>query len=113
MRELTFIIVATMLLGCVASTEQLAQKGDWYTIGYQDGIRGNHQRSVSALAKLGSTKHGDYDQGYLTGIEEFCNPNHAYQMGLTGKYYDGVCEGTEEAQKFRMEWQRGWYEYSN
>ncbi|MCA2486265.1 DUF2799 domain-containing protein, partial [Vibrio alginolyticus] len=22
-------------------------------------------------------------------------------------------EGTEQAQKFRMEWQRGWNEYSN
>ncbi|MCV5647151.1 DUF2799 domain-containing protein, partial [Escherichia coli] len=27
--------------------------------------------------------------------------------------YEGVCEGTEQAQKFRMEWQRGWNEYSN
>ncbi|HAS8147612.1 TPA: DUF2799 domain-containing protein, partial [Vibrio vulnificus] len=24
-----------------------------------------------------------------------------------------VCEGTEQAQKFRMEWQRGWNEYQN
>ncbi|ODW89529.1 hypothetical protein BBL97_11120 [Vibrio parahaemolyticus] len=58
-------------------------------------------------------KSGDYDRGYLEGVAEYCNPDFAYQMGLSGQYYEGVCEGTEQAQKFRMEWQRGWNEYSN
>ncbi|EGR4078612.1 DUF2799 domain-containing protein, partial [Vibrio cholerae] len=26
--------------------------------------------------------------------------------------YEGICEGTEQAQRFRMEWQRGWNEYN-
>ena len=39
--------------------------------------------------------------------------NHAYQIGLSGQVYEGVCSGTEDAQRFRMEWQRGWDEFSN
>nr|MBF4365807.1 DUF2799 domain-containing protein [Vibrio anguillarum] len=26
---------------------------------------------------------------------------------------EGACEGTEQAQRFRMEWQRGWNEFTN
>lgn len=102
-----------LLTGCTATTEDLAQSGDWYQIGYRDGIAGHTARKSSELQALGSVRQGDYDQGYLEGLSEYCNPDFAYQMGLSGKYYEGVCEGTEQAQKFRMEWQRGWNEYSN
>ncbi|MCP3704601.1 MAG: DUF2799 domain-containing protein, partial [Alteromonas sp.] len=27
--------------------------------------------------------------------------------------YEGVCSGTKDAQRFRMEWQLGWDEFSN
>lgn len=113
MRNLIGLMLLTTLFACTSTTQQLAEEGDWYAIGYQDGIRGNDQRSSRELTKLGSANHSDYDQGYLVGIEEFCNPNHAYHVGLSGQHYDGVCEGTEDAQKFRMEWQRGWDDYSN
>lgn len=101
-----------VMLGCAASDDQLAAKGDWYQIGYNDGIAGNLQRSYQTLSQLGSAKHADYERGYLDGVQEYCNPNFAYQMGLSGQYYEGVCEGTEQAHKFRMEWQRGWREYN-
>ncbi|MDF2155466.1 DUF2799 domain-containing protein [Vibrio sp. CAU 1672] len=113
MRKVTLGIVLALLAGCTATTQELAQSGDWYQIGYQDGVAGHTPRSAKALNKLGSVRQGDYDQGYLKGIEEYCNPNVAYQIGLSGQYYEGVCEGTQQAQKFRMEWQRGWNEYSN
>ncbi|ANW23887.1 hypothetical protein BA953_06415 [Vibrio coralliilyticus] len=113
MRKLIFLMLVSTLMACVASTEQLAKEGDWYEIGYQDGVRGQAQRPFKELASLGSVKQGDYDQGYLSGIKEYCNPNVAYQIGLTGQYYEGVCEGTADAQKFRMEWKRGWDEHAN
>ncbi|EPD0966986.1 DUF2799 domain-containing protein [Vibrio vulnificus] len=106
-------LAVLLLVGCVASTEQLAQQSDWQQIGYQDGIAGHTQRSYKALAELGEVNKSDYEQGYLEGVAEYCNPDFAYQMGLSGQYYEGVCEGTEQAQKFRMEWQRGWNEYQN
>ncbi|MDA0149755.1 DUF2799 domain-containing protein [Vibrio sp. LaRot3] len=107
------LLSLALLAGCASSVEELAQQGDWHQIGYQDGISGNNSRSVQELVSLGAAIQADYDQGYLEGITEFCNPNVAYQIGLSGQYYEGVCEGTEQAQKFRMEWQRGWNEYQN
>lgn len=113
MKKVTLGLAVCLLAGCAASVGELAQSGDWYQIGYQDGVAGQSSRTVRELSALGNVNQGDYDQGYLQGITEYCNPDYAYQIGLSGQYYQGVCEGTSQAQKFRMEWQRGWYEYSN
>ncbi|WP_282177961.1 DUF2799 domain-containing protein [Vibrio nereis] len=112
MKKLWVSLLALSLAACVATTEQLAEQGDWYQIGYQDGLSGHTQRSFNNLASLGSANQAEYEQGYLVGVEEYCNADFAYQMGLSGQYYEGVCEGTAQAQKFRMEWQRGWNEYN-
>ncbi|NVD05777.1 DUF2799 domain-containing protein [Vibrio sp. JPW-9-11-11] len=113
MRKLFVALLASLLAACASSPQQLANEGDWYQIGYQDGIVGHTARTFKELASLGSVKQSDYDQGYFDGVGEYCNPDFAYQMGLSGQYYEGVCEGTDEAQKFRMEWQRGWNEHQN
>ncbi len=91
-------LALVLLAGCAATTEDLAKSGDWYQIGYQDGIAGHTSRSVKELKTLGTANPGDYDRGYLEGVAEYCNPDFAYQMGLSGQYYEGVCEGTEQAQ---------------
>ncbi len=113
MKKLTSIMIGLSLVGCAASDSELAQTGDWYQIGYQDGVIGHSQRSYKTLSELGDVQESDYENGYSAGISEYCNPNFAYQIGVSGQYYEGVCEGTENAQKFRMEWQRGWSEYNN
>lgn len=102
---LSFLVVA-----CSSNNVDLAQKGDWHEIGFSDGIKGHHSRSFNELQQLGQANQAEYDQGYLKGVGEYCNPDFAYQIGLSGQYYEGVCEGTEESQRFRMEWQRGWNE---
>ena len=103
-------VLVALLSGCAASVDELAKSGDWFEIGYRDGVKGRHSRPFSDLQQLGQVNQGEYDQGYLKGVDEYCNPDFAYQIGLSGQYYEGVCEGTENAQKFRMEWQRGWKE---
>lgn len=111
------IIITTSLfiglMGCSASIQQLAKEGDWSEIGYRDGLRGQTQRSYRSLSEYGQANQADYEQGYLKGVTEYCDPNHAYQIGVSGFYYEGVCEGTEQAQQFRMEWQRGWADSNN
>lgn len=113
MRKLIVTALVSLLVACTSSPQQLAQQGDWQQIGYQDGISGHTSRSFKALSSLGSVKQSDYDQGYLEGVTEYCNPDFAYQIGVSGQYYQGVCEGTDQAQKFRMEWQRGWNQHQN
>lgn len=105
-----YILLLLSVVGCTTSIDELAKNGSWSDIGYRDGIKGLHSRSFSSLQELGNANQADYEQGYLQGVIEYCNPDHAYQIGLSGSYYEGVCEGTENAQKFRMEWQRGWNE---
>ncbi len=113
MKKVTLGLALVLLAGCMTTAEELAQSGDWYQIGYRDGVAGHTARTIQELASLGDSIQGDYDQGYLDGLSEYCNPDFAYQIGLSGQYYEGVCEGTKQAQKFRMEWQRGWNEYNN
>ncbi|WP_162045673.1 DUF2799 domain-containing protein [Vibrio taketomensis] len=108
MKKLFSVMILSALAGCSSSIEDFAQAGDWYQVGYQDGIRGVTARSINELSSMGNVNTADYDQGYLQGVTEYCDPNAAYQIGLSGQLYEGVCEGTEDAQRFRMEWQRGW-----
>lgn len=101
-----------LLFGCAVTDADLAQEGDWYQIGYNDGIAGLLQRSNSSLSKLGMVNQSEYDQGYMKGVDKYCNPNFAYQIGLNGQYYEGICDGLKDGNKFRMEWQRGWEQYN-
>lgn len=106
-QRLVALVMGTLLVGCSPS-EFLTDDSDWYSVGYRDGVKGQTQRSFQDLSEYGQVNHADYDQGYLAGVKEYCNPAFAYQIGLSGSFYEGVCEGMPEAQKFRMEWQRGW-----
>ncbi len=112
MRYISSVFLLLALVGCAATSQQLAEQGNWYQIGYNDGIAGHNERSDTALQKLGKVNSADYAKGYLDGVIEYCNPNVAYQIGFSGQYYQGVCDGTKQAQKFRMEWQRGWNDYN-
>ncbi len=104
----TMLLLGLLVQGCSVSMQDYARDGDWQAAGYQDGIQGKFSRSYQELASYGKVDKASYDQGYLQGLNDYCNPAYAYQIGLSGSYYQGVCEGTPEAQKFRMEWQRGW-----
>ncbi|MCF7355234.1 DUF2799 domain-containing protein [Vibrio sp. CK2-1] len=103
-------VVAGLLLvvACTSTAEDYAKAGDWNAVGYSDGIKGKQHRTAGDFKDFSKVNINDYADGYLKGINEYCNPNHAYQIGLSGNYYEGVCEGTPDSQKFRMEWQRGW-----
>ncbi|MDA9557513.1 DUF2799 domain-containing protein [Vibrio sp.] len=111
MKYIVLTLVLLGLSGCSQSLEKMAQDGDWYEIGYQDGVRGRTERSFKELDKLGNADVSSYSKGYGEGMTEYCNPNAAYQIGLSGQQYEGICEGTPDAQRFRMEWERGWTEY--
>lgn len=113
MKNIMIPILVLVLSACSNHLKQLEEQGDWYQVGYQDGVIGHTQRSAKELTDLNSSKYADYEQGYLEGVSEYCNPNFAYQIGLSGQYYHGVCEGSDTAQRFRMEWQRGWNEHQN
>lgn len=120
MKRLVTIIAAPLLLAACAgldSTASLVEDNNWIQLGQQDGLRGVPQRSpkeINALAaKYDASKisYNNYEEGYLAGIDRYCNPSQAYQIGLDGNQYFGVCESHVDGQRFRMEWRRGYDNY--
>jgi hypothetical protein len=112
MKKWIALVSVLLLFGCAVTDADLAKDGDWYQIGYNDGIAGLLQRSNSSLSELGVVNQSEYDQGYMDGVDKYCNPNFAYQIGLNGQYYEGICDGLKGGNRFRMEWKRGWEQYN-
>lgn len=107
MKKRGLVAVLCLMAGCTATTDGLVREGDWYQVGYQDGVTGRPNRSLNDLQQLGDVDPNDYEQGYLKGLVEYCDPNFAYQIGLSGQEYHGVCEGMPNSQQFRLEFERG------
>lgn len=101
----------TVIVGCSSTADKYIESGSGYQLGLLDGQRGQEARSVALIQSYQTIEQSAYDDGYEQGIEDYCNPDHAYQIGLSGSDYQGVCESTPEGQKFRLEWQRGWRHY--
>lgn len=107
-KTILVVFALAVLAACANTAEDFAKAGDWTSVGYSDGVRGKPHRTAGDFKEYDGVNVNDYADGYIKGVQEYCNPNHAYQIGLSGSYYEGVCEGTADSQKFRMEWQRGW-----
>ena len=92
-----------LLCSCATLTPDECLHADWRGIGYEDGVQGrtpaflNHHRQ--ACAKVGVTPDIDaYRAGRDDGIDVFCRPANAYQLGREGYAYTGVCpDDSEEA----------------
>ncbi|WP_407331274.1 DUF2799 domain-containing protein [Enterovibrio sp. 27052020O] len=114
-------LLALLLVGCVniEATESLVQKGDWQAVGERDGVRGLPSRSMSDLDELASkagVQHvdvGDYEAGYNEGIDRYCDVNNAYDIGLSGMQYLGVCANQEDGMRFQMQWRRGFEDFQS
>ncbi|MBL4828358.1 MAG: DUF2799 domain-containing protein [Aliivibrio sp.] len=117
MNKFLLVLFISSLVGCSSGISDLAKQGRWQELGFRDGNKGLNQRTPSRLSDWGeessqSVDYSSYEEGYLNGITEYCNPNYAYQIGLSGQSYNGVCQNTEDSQQFRMEWHRGWSDYN-
>lgn len=108
-----FIVLAAPLLLVGCSTFSSSAPQDWHQVGYQDGARGVVARSYAQLGNISATQQSEYDDGYNEGVRDYCHPNFAYQIGISGQQYQGVCGGMKQGQKFRLEWQRGYDVYQN
>lgn len=114
-------LVALTMVGCAAmeNTESLVQKGDWLAVGEQDGLRGIPSRSVSdlnALAQRAGVEYvgvNDYETGYADGVDRYCHLGNAYDIGLSGMQYLGVCSNKPDGLRFQMEWQRGFEDFQS
>lgn len=90
------------MVGCATGlSQQECEVADWHAIGFEDGAKGSPEALISkhrkACAEHGITPQlNEYRQGWLAGVETYCRPANAYQLGRKGRSYGGVCPGNLE-----------------
>lgn len=93
------VVLAVLLAGCETGPPMSAaqcQVADWRQVGFQDGASGRPaERFVAleqscALAGLPADQ-ARYMEGRREGLYTYCQPQRAFQAGLGGGGYAGVC----------------------
>jgi hypothetical protein len=100
------VVLVFLLGGCAGMSQQECQVTDWRTVGYEDGARGVSQAHIASFRKSCS-KHGvapdldAYRVGHAEGVEVFCQPGNGFNVGASGRNYQGVCPGHLEDEFLR------------
>ncbi len=87
---------ALILSGCASLSAEECLAADWYTIGVEDGARGQPVSRVGAhrkaCAEVGvQPDMARYEQGRAFGLQSFCTRERGYAEGESGRSYRGVC----------------------
>ena len=98
-----FVLALSVLLltGCATLTESECARSNWHSIGVQDG-RAGHTPDRLEQHERACTKHGygidarAYDAGYREGLNSFCVPHRAFQLGRNGDAYKNQCWASAE-----------------
>ena len=106
------------IAGCTTtpSPHQLAESGSWEQLGQLDGHRGLPERSnaeLSELTQLQSNNSTLYQQGYSSGIAEFCSLDSGFFQGRSGFHYNDQCARFEHEGDFIESWEDGFVQYQN
>ncbi|MEM7282490.1 MAG: DUF2799 domain-containing protein [Pseudomonadota bacterium] len=90
------LLAVVLLSGCASMSREECLVSDWHAIGFEDGIRGLTADRIGRYRK-DCADHGvspdltAYRQGRAEGLEEFCQPQNAFELGANGGQYRGVC----------------------
>lgn len=95
-RKLIFVAMLSALAGCASMSSEECTVGNWYAVGYTDGARG---MPVSRFDRYRTdcSAHGvapdfeNYRSGRSEGLQEFCQPERAFDLGSQGRSNPGVC----------------------
>ncbi|AVX05814.1 hypothetical protein MXMO3_03309 [Maritalea myrionectae] len=95
------------LAGCATLSKSQCQTGDWQQIGFGDGASGatssrfaDHQEACSDHGI--TVDRAQYMQGYNRGLQQYCTPSKAADVGLAGRTYKNVCQGEEGVSFLRV-----------
>jgi len=110
--SLFILILAAAVSGCqskpvVAGCEQR----DWFELGRTDGAQGTSENKLKKYAmecpkQFRSEWETMYTNGRNAGLNEYCSPENAYELGRSGQTYLYVCPSTMEPQ-FLGDYRRG------
>lgn len=91
------LIILASLVGCSSLSKNECMRGDWQTVGYQDGSKGyiagdrmnSHNKACNEYGV--HVNRSVYLQGYQSGLIAYCTPHKGFEVGLHGNYYGNVC----------------------
>ena len=100
-RLVALILIATVLSGCAAMSEEECVYSDWTAVGYEDGADGRSSDRFGDYRRACADHNITPDfqawqQGREQGLIEYCQPLRGFQVGESGGYYDGVCNSRLE-----------------
>ncbi|QKK10707.1 MAG: DUF2799 domain-containing protein [Pseudomonadota bacterium] len=100
-RTVAALCFSFLLVGCTTLNKSECLQADWRTIGLEDGAQGHPLTRIGehrkACAQYGvRTDLPSYEAGHREGARLFCIPRTAYQLGLRGGTYHGICPAEHE-----------------
>jgi len=94
-------LVTIAFSACSTLSKSECLTANWKTIGYGDGTKGykasriSQHRSACAEYAVQPDLNA-YNTGREEGLHQYCIPTAAYNKGLSGYQYNGVCAGYNE-----------------
>jgi hypothetical protein len=106
------LLALASLSGCASLSEGECRSANWEDVGIRDGANGRpeeylieHSKACSKVSV--SPDRAAWLKGREQGLERFCTPYRAYQIGESGGGLDlGVCRGFDE-ERLQNAYERG------
>jgi hypothetical protein len=102
MRVFAALALLASLGGCASLSKSECLNANWEDIGTRDGANGQPEENLirhsTACAKVGVTPDREaWLRGREIGLERFCVPHRAYQLGEYGSAYEvGICRNFDQ-----------------
>jgi hypothetical protein len=105
-RIFTALALCATFSGCASLSKDECLSADWQDIGVRDGANGQPEEYLiqhsTACAKVGVTPDRErWLAGRDQGLERFCTPQRAYQIGENGSGFDAaICRNFDQERLF-------------
>ena len=102
MRWVFAVTLMLALNACSSMSTEECQTADWSAIGYEDGAQGKAAEYFGTRRKA-CAEHGiaadfrGYMAGRAEGVAHYCRPQNGYNVGASGRQYNGICPPELEA----------------
>jgi hypothetical protein len=102
-RLLAVLAATALLTGCATMNESECRTANWFDVGMRDGLNGEpasrlyeHNKSCSEFGIRPQEQR--YSEGRNKGLREYCRLGNAFETGLKGQQYKGVCPAAIDLQ---------------